>query len=129
MKNYLIVAVLLATLFICNCSNQKDKKTLDFNNYSFDTTLDGEGLYDIGHAFTIDNNVYVEDYYDFIYYTKNIEERKFLIPGSFGNDNFPIYWRETNLPFRIIKGINSDTLIIVKSGREFVFKRVKNTNL
>ncbi|MFY7815694.1 MAG: hypothetical protein ACOVRK_10975 [Chryseobacterium taeanense] len=101
----------------------------DFNDYEFNTLISGQGTFNVGHAFTIDNTIYVEDKFDFVYYTKNIEERKFLISGSLGNDNYPVYWRETDLPFRIIKKANGDSLILIKNNRKFIFKRVTDTDL
>jgi hypothetical protein len=34
---------------------------------------------------------YKKKEYNFIYYTKNLAERKFLTPGSLTNNKFPIY--------------------------------------
>lgn len=129
MKYYYTNLVILSCfLLFLNCNKTKMAEK-DFNDYEFNTLISGEGTFNIGHAFTIDNTIYVEDKFDFVYYTKNIEERKFLISGSFGNDNFPVYWRETDLPFRIIKKANGDSLTLIKNNRKFIFKRVKETDL
>lgn len=128
MKYYIIFVVLLASLWIIfSCSNEKDKKILDFNDYSFDTTLNGEGMYNIGYEFNISGKYYANRNYNFIYYAENVSEKRILIPDIFSNNEVPIYWRETILPFRIIKKANSDTLIIIKNGKEFIFKRIKNS--
>ncbi|WPO84122.1 hypothetical protein SD427_07245 [Chryseobacterium sp. JJR-5R] len=124
---YIYLTLMLCSLLFLNCNKTKVAER-KFNDYEFNTLISGQGSFNIGHAFTIDKNVYVEDDFDFIYYTKNIEERKFLIPGSFGNDNFPVYWREVNLPFRITKKVKGDTLILTKNKRRFIFKRVKNSD-
>ncbi|MDV7697041.1 hypothetical protein N6B72_08915 [Chryseobacterium soli] len=121
--------ILLCSVFIFSCKDKNEKLIRDFNDYSFDTIIEGEGSFNIGYVFSINKKRYIEKKeYDFIYYTKNLAERKFLIPGSLTNDKFPIYWREVNLPFRIIKKSNSDTLIIIKENKRFIFKKVKNTN-
>lgn len=125
---YIAFAILLASWILFSCSNKDDKKILDFNEYSFDTSISGEGLYNIGYEFNINGKYYANKNYNFIYYAKNLSEKKVLIPDNFSNNEFPIYWRETNLPFRIIKKANSDTLIIIKDSKEFIFKRIKNPN-
>ncbi|WP_144429006.1 hypothetical protein [Chryseobacterium sp. StRB126] len=101
---------------------------MDFNKYTFNTVLKGEGTYNIGYEFDINKKYYADKEYNFIYYSKNLTERKFLIPGSLSNDEFPIYWGEVNLPFTIIKKANSDTLLIIKNNKEFIFKRIKNSD-
>jgi len=129
MKYFIIFVILSASFWILfSCSNEKDKKILDFNDYSFDTILNGEGVYNIGYEFDINGKYYANKKYNFVYYAQTLSEKKILISDNFSNNEFPIYWRETNLPFRIIKKVNSDTLIIIKENRKFVFKRVKNTN-
>lgn len=114
MKYYYIhLTLIFCSVVLLNCTKTKLAEK-EINDYEFNTLISGQGSFNIGHAFTIDNNVYVEDDFNFIYYTKNIEERTFLIPGSLENDNFPVYWREVNLPFRIIKKVKGDTLILIK---------------
>lgn len=113
---------------ILNCRDKIGKDLPDFNDYSFNTNVDGEGSFNMGYVFSIDKKSYIEKEYDFIYYTKDLAERKLLIPGSLVNDEFPMYWREVNLPFKIIKRANSDTLVIIKTNKEFIFKRVKNSD-
>ncbi|MDR6548764.1 hypothetical protein J2810_004857 [Chryseobacterium rhizosphaerae] len=127
--NYHRVLILLFSFFTAlSCKDKKGKDLPDFNDYSFNTNVEGEGSFNIGYVFSIDKKSYIEKEYDFIYYTKDLTERKLLIPGVLVNDEFPIYWREVNLPFKIIKRANSDTLVIIKTNKEFIFKRVKNND-
>ncbi|MBT2622740.1 hypothetical protein [Chryseobacterium sp. ISL-6] len=125
---YAIIVVVLCILLTFSCTDKKDKSLRDFNDYSFDTLLSGEGLYNIGYEFNIDGKYYVDKKYNFIYQTQDLNNKNILIPNTFSNNQFPIYWRETNLPFRIIKKANSDTLIIIKDNKKFIFKRKKNVN-
>ncbi|MCQ9636991.1 hypothetical protein MP477_18765 [Chryseobacterium sp. WG23] len=127
--NYRTVLMIIISFFTTlSCKDKNGKDFLDFNDYSFNTNVDGEGSFNIGYVFSIDKKSYIEKEYDFVYYTKDLNERKLLIPGSLVNDEFPIYWREVNLPFKIIKRANSDTLAIIKTNKEFIFKRVKNND-
>lgn len=126
MKNIITLVTIVSILFILGCKDKKDSNSLDFNNYSFNTIIKGEGFYNIGYEFIIENRTYINKNFNFIYYSKNLTERRLLIPGSLKNDEYPIYWREVNLPFKIIKKANSDTLLIIKDNKEFIFKRIKN---
>ncbi|MEG0925760.1 hypothetical protein [Chryseobacterium sp.] len=127
--NYRTALIIILPFFTTLSCKDKDGKDLrDFNNYPFNTNVDGEGSFNIGYVFSIDKKNYIEKEYDFIYYPEDFSERKILVPGSLGNTEFPIYWREVNLPFKIIKKANSDTLLIIKNNKEFIFKRVKNNN-
>lgn len=126
MKYPTIFIFVICIFFIFHCTDKNEKNIQDFNTYSFNTVLKGEGAYNIGYEFEVNKKYYAEKEYDFIYYSKNLRERRFLIPGSLGNDEFPIYWREVNLPFKIIKKANNDTLLIIKNNKEFIFKRIKN---
>ncbi|CAH0173682.1 MULTISPECIES: hypothetical protein [unclassified Chryseobacterium] len=127
--NYRTVLMIIFSFFTTlSCKDKNGKDLLDFNDYPFNTNVDGEGSFNIGYVFSIDKKSYIEKEYDFIYYTKDLNERKLLIPGSLVNDEFSIYWREVNLPFKIIKRANSDTLVIIKTNKEFIFKRVRNSD-
>lgn len=127
--NYRTALIIILSFFTTLSCKDKDGKDLrDFNNYSFNTIIEGEGTYGIGYEFEIEKHRYANKKYNFFYYTKSLAERKFLIPGSLANDEFPISWREVNLPFKIIKKANSDTLLIIKNNKEFIFKRIKNNN-
>ncbi|MDR6544280.1 hypothetical protein J2810_000302 [Chryseobacterium rhizosphaerae] len=127
--NYNIILTLIFCLFLFfNCTEKSDKNFRDFNDYSFNTTIEGEGTYGIGYEFEIKKQWYANKKYNFFYYTNSLAERKFLIPGSLANDEFPISWREVNLPFKIVKRADSDTLVVIKNNKEFIFKRVKNSD-
>lgn len=126
---YVTIFIFITCIFlIFNCTDKNEKNILDFNKYTFNTVLKGEGTYNIGYEFEINKKYYAGKEYDFIYYPKDLTERKFLIPGSLSNGEFPIYWREVNLPFTIIKKANSETLLIIKNNKEFIFKRIKNSD-
>ncbi|MDC8099817.1 hypothetical protein [Chryseobacterium rhizosphaerae] len=128
MNYHKILVMVIPFCAILNCRDKIGKDLPDFNDYSFNTNVDGEGSFNIGYVFSIDKKSCIEKEYDFIYYTKDLTERKLLIPGSLVNEEFPMYWREVNLPFKIIKRANSDTLVIIKTNKEFIFKRVKNSD-
>ncbi|SMC31378.1 hypothetical protein [Chryseobacterium sp. YR221] len=128
MNYHKILVMVIPFCAILNCRDKIGKDLPDFNDYSFNTTIEGEGTYGIGYEFEIKKKWYANKKYNFFYYTKSLAERKFLIPRSLANDEFPISWREVNLPFKIIKRANSDTLVIIKTNKEFIFKRVKNSD-
>lgn len=128
MKYSTIFISILCIFLTFNCTDKNEKNILDFNKYSFNIILNGEGTYNIGYEFDINKKYYANKEYNFIFYPKSLSERTFLIPGSLGNSGFPIYWREVNLPFKIIKKVNSDTLLIIKNNKEFIFKRIKNSD-
>lgn len=129
MNYYTILTIIFCFLSLLSCTEKNDKNLRDFNDYSFDTTLEGEGTYAIGYKFEINKKWYANKKYNFIYYSKDLSERKFLIPGSLANDELPISWREVNLPFKIIKKIKGDTLILIKNNKKFIFKKIKNSDL
>ncbi|WP_295200661.1 hypothetical protein [uncultured Chryseobacterium sp.] len=127
MRCYIIFTVLLCGLLIFfSCSNEK-KDVLDFNDYSFNTDINGQGLYNIGYEFNINGKYYANKNYNFVYITKGLEEERILVPDTFTKNKYIIYWREVHLPFKIIKKADSDTLIIIKNDRKFIFKRLKNS--
>ena len=109
-------------LFLVNCK-ENDKDIRDFNDYPFDTMILGEGSYAIGYKYEINNVYYANKTYNFIYYPQDFMERKFLESGILTNSENPVYWRNVDLPFRIIKKANNDTLTVVKGGKKFIFKR------
>jgi hypothetical protein len=128
MKNiFLNFVLILCSVILLECS-KKNVSVKDFDDYEFNILIHGNESFNIGHDFIINKEHYIEEQYDFVYYSKNLEERKFLISGSLLNDNFPIYWREVNLPFKIIKKIKGDTLILIKNNKKFIFKKIKNSD-
>ncbi|AJW63485.1 hypothetical protein VO54_02012 [Elizabethkingia miricola] len=114
--------IIVVCLFVFNCK-ENNKDIRDFNSYSFDTMLLGEGSYSIGYKYKIDNIYYADKTYSFYYHPQDFAELKFLKSGTLVNSEFPLYWRDVDLPFRIIKKANNDTLTIVKGGKKFIFKR------
>lgn len=128
MKYFTISIFIICAFLVYQCTDKNEKNIEDFNKYAFNAVLEGEGSYDIGYEFEINKKYYANKEYNFIYYSKSLSERKLLKPGSFGNDEFPVYWRGVELPFKIIKKANSDTLLIIKNNKEFIFKRIKDSD-
>lgn len=128
MRNNTFLTIIILCFFIFfNCRDKKDESIQNFNEHSFNILIQGEGSFNIGYVFIIDNKKYIEkDLYSFVFYPKNLTERKLLIPGSLTNTEYPIYWRQVNLPFKIIKKVDSDTLLVIKDNKEFIFNRIKN---
>ena len=126
--SYRIVLIVFCFFVNLSCGDKNSRNLLDFNDYSFNTTIEGEGTFSIGYEFEINKKWYANKKFNFLYHPKSLAERKSLVPGSLANDEFPIYWRQVNLPFKIVKKANSDTLIIIKNNKEFIFKRIKNEN-
>ncbi len=124
---YLKFVLIIYCFTILSC-DKKMATVRDFDDYEFNTSTSGEGMFNIGHSFTINQKDYINDQYNFVYYSKDLEERKFLIPGSLQNDSFPIYWREVHLPFKIIKKIKGDTLLLIKNKKKFIFNKIKNSD-
>ncbi|KFF23780.1 hypothetical protein IW16_23070 [Chryseobacterium vrystaatense] len=122
---YLKFTLIIGCLILWDC-DKTTETVKHFDDYEFNTSIAGNGSFNIGHRFTINKEDYIEDQYDFVYYTKDLEERKFLIPGSLQNDHFPVYWREVHLPFKIIKKVKGDTLILIKNNKKIIFKRIKD---
>lgn len=126
-KFYVLFIGLIFSFMTVGC-HQKETDLKDFNHYTFDAEIPGEGMFDIGHSFMINDERYINEKYNFIYYPANFAERRFLTPGSLQDSGFPVYWREVELPFRIIKKAEGDTLRVIKDNREFIFKRIRNSD-
>lgn len=123
MKKIKLIFFTILYLSLVNCLGDGTK---DFNDYAFNTIIKDPNEFYIDYNFGIDGKLYANKTYDFIYYPKNNAEYKFLEPESQTEGVFPIPWRQVSLPFKIIKKINSDTLIVIKNNRIFIFKRERN---
>ncbi|WP_394674589.1 hypothetical protein [uncultured Chryseobacterium sp.] len=126
-KYHRIFISILYSFMIVGC-HFKETELKDFDEYQFDVLIPGEGVFNIGHSFIINDESYINKQYNFMYYPRNFEERRLLIPGSVQNSGFPVYWREVELPFRIIKKAEGDTLLVIKNNSEFIFKKVRNSD-
>ena len=106
---------------------EKNPNALKFENHQFNDSIKENMVID--YYFKIGNKTYYQNTDTmFVYYPKNIKEINTLM-GDFGNPkdfiNQQILWRRITPPFRLIKERKSDTLIIVKEGKRYIFTREK----
>jgi len=80
-KFYLLFIAVVFSFMMVGC-HQKETGLKDFNHYTFDAEIPGESMFNIGHSFIINNERYINEKYNFIYYPGNFEERRLLTPGS-----------------------------------------------
>lgn len=113
----------------CNSDNKMDKDAKNFDDYSFNVLIGGEGSFGIGYYFYIDGVKYYENIDRcFVFYPKSFEQQKELMPYTLSyrkKDPYPIFWRDTELPFRLIKKAKSDTLILVRHNKKYFFYKEK----
>ena len=107
---------------------EKNPNALKFENHQFNDSINDTAI-NYNYYFKIGNkNYYQNTDTMFVYYPKNIKEINTLM-GDFGNPkdfiNQQILWRRITPPFRLIKERKSDTLIIIKKGRD-IFLQEKN---
>ena len=107
---------------------EKNPNALKFENYQFNDSINDTAI-NYNYYFKIGNkNYYQNTDTMFVYYPKNIKEINTLM-GDFGNPkdfiNQQILWRRITPPFRLIKERKSDTLIIIKKGKRYIFTREK----
>lgn len=99
--------ILCLILIGCNSDNKVDKNAKNFDDYSFNVLIEGEGSFGIGYYFYIDGVKYYEDIDRcFVLYPESLEEQKELMPNTLSyrkNAPYPIFWRDIKLPFRLIK--------------------------
>lgn len=107
---------------------KKNPNALRFEDYCFDVEIKDE-IIGIGYYFEIEEKMYYQDVEKmFSYHPNNMEELKFLITDWRGKwYDSDIAWRDVSPPFRIIKKKKSDTLLLIKEGKEFLFIK-KNRN-
>lgn len=122
--HHLQFVLLICDLLLLGC-NKKTATVKNFDDYEFKSSIEGDGCFNIGHSFKINKEQYIEDKYNFICLTKDLEERKLLILESLKNDNSPIYWREVNLPFKILKKAKGDTFILIKNNKKLFSIKLK----
>ena len=106
---------------------EKNPNALKFEDHQFNDSIKEDMV--IGYYFEIENKTYYQNTDTmFVYYPKNIKEINTLM-GDFGNPkdfiNQQVMWRNVLHPFRLIKERKSDTLIIIKEGKRYIFTREK----
>lgn len=106
---------------------EKNPNALKFENHEFNDSIKENMVID--YYFEIENKTYYQNTDTmFVFYPKNIKEVKTLM-GDFWNPkdfiNQEVRWRDVLPPFRLIKEKESDTLIIIKKGKRYIFTREK----
>ena len=83
----------------------------------------------IDYYFKIGNKTYYQNTDTmFVFYPKNEKEVRALIENYRNAEELideQILWRRITPPFRLIKERKSDTLIIIKKGKRYIFTREK----
>lgn len=107
---------------------RKNPNALKFEDHQFNDSINDTAI-NHNYYFKIENkNYYQNTDTMFVYYPKNIKEINTLM-GDFGNPkdfiNQQVMWRNVLPPFRLIKEEKSDTLIIIKEGKRYIFTREK----
>jgi len=107
---------------------EKNPNALKFEDHQFNDSINDTAI-NYNYYFKIGNkNYYQNTDTMFVYYPKNIKEINTLM-GDFGNPkdfiNQQVMWRNVLPPFRLIKEEKSDTLIIIKEGKRYIFTREK----
>ena len=107
---------------------EKNPNALKFENHQFNDSINDTAI-NYNNYVKIGNKNYSQNTDTmFVYYPKNIKEINTLM-GDFGNPkdfiNQQVMWRNVLPPFRLIKEEKSDTLIIIKEGKRYIFTREK----
>ena len=83
----------------------------------------------IDYYFKIGNKTYYQNTDTmFVFYPKNEKEVRVLIENYRNAEELideQILWRDVLPPFKLIKEEKSDTLIIIKEGKRYIFTREK----
>ena len=107
---------------------ENNPNALKFEDHQFNDSINDTTI-NHNYYFKIGNKIYYQNLDTmFVYYPKNIKEVKTLM-GDFWNPkdfiNQEVRWRDVLPPFRLIKEKESDTLIIIKKGKRYIFTREK----
>jgi hypothetical protein len=107
---------------------ENNPNALKFEDHQFNDSINDTAI-NHNYYFKIGNKIYYQNLDTmFVYYPKNIKEVKTLM-GDFWNPkdfiNQEVRWRDVLPPFRLIKEKESDTLIIIKKGKRYIFTREK----
>lgn len=112
----------------CNSDNNIDKDAENFDDYSFNILIEGEGNFGIGYYFYIGEVKYYEKINRwFVFYPESFDQQEELMPTlTYRKTNpSPIDWRYVNFPYRLIKKANSDTLTLIKNNKKYFFHKEK----
>ena len=107
---------------------ENNPNALKFEDHQFNDSINDTAI-NHNYYFKIGNKIYYQNLDTmFVYYPKNIKEVKTLM-GDFWNPkdfiNQEVRWRDVLPPFRLIKEEKSDTLIIIKKRKRYIFTREK----
>ena len=106
---------------------EKNPNALKFENHQFNDSIKENMVID--YYFKIGNKTYYQNTDTmFVYYPKNEKEVRALIENYRNAEELideQILWRRITPPFRLIKERKSDTLIIIKEGKRYIFTREK----
>ena len=107
---------------------EKNPNALKFENHQFNDSINDTAI-NYNYYFKIGNkNYYQNTDTMFVYYPKNEKEVRALIENYRNAEELideQILWRRITPPFRLIKERKSDTLIIIKEGKRYIFTREK----
>ena len=106
---------------------EKNSNALKFEDHQFNDSIK-ENM-EIGYYFKIENKTYYQNTDTmFVFYPKNEKEVRALIENYRNAEELideQILWRNVLPPFRLIKEEKSDTLIIIKKRKRYIFTREK----
>ena len=107
---------------------EKNPNALKFENHQFNDSINDTAI-NYNYYFKIGNkNYYQNTDTMFVFYPKNEKEVRVLIENYRNAEELideQILWRRITPPFRLIKERKSDTLIIIKEGKRYIFTREK----
>ena len=107
---------------------EKNPNALKFEDHQFNDSIKDTAI-NYNYYFKIGNkNYYQNTDTMFVFYPKNEKEVRALIENYRNAEELideQILWRRITPPFRLIKERKSDTLIIIKKGKRYIFTREK----
>ena len=107
---------------------EKNPNALKFEDHQFNDSINDTPI-NHNYYFKIGNkNYYQNTDTMFVFYPKNEKEVRALIENYRNAEELideQILWRRITPPFRLIKERKSDTLIIIKKGKRYIFTREK----
>ena len=107
---------------------EKNPNALKFEDHQFNDSINDTAI-SYNYYFKIGNKIYYQNTDTmFVFYPKNEKEVRALIENYRNAEELideQILWRRITPPFRLIKEEKSDTLIIIKEGKRYIFTREK----
>ena len=107
---------------------EKNPNALKFEDHQFNDSINDTAI-SYNYYFKIGNKIYYQNTDTmFVFYPKNEKEVRALIENYRNTEELideQILWRRITPPFRLIKERKSDTLIIIKKGKRYIFTREK----